>query len=77
MLASAANVNHVRYGGTDAIDSDFLFHERGLALLDNAVRARRAFRARGRTQLRVTMNVVYPRRAQARAAPHPEALTEQ
>ena len=42
MLASASTVNHVRYGGTEAIDPDFLYRERGLALLDNARRARRA-----------------------------------
>ena len=39
MLASASTLKHVRYGGTEAIDPDFLYHERGLALLDNARRA--------------------------------------
>ncbi len=34
--ASASTVNHVRYGGTEAIDPDFRYRERGLALLNNA-----------------------------------------
>ncbi len=42
MLASASTVNHVRYGGTETIDPDYRYRERGLALLHNARRARRA-----------------------------------
>jgi hypothetical protein len=42
MLASASAPTHVRYGGTEEIDADYRFRERGIALLDNARRARRA-----------------------------------
>lgn len=41
MLASAP-ARQVRYGGTEEIDADYRFRERGIALLHNADRARRA-----------------------------------
>ena len=42
MLAIASDERHVRYGGTQEIDPDYKFRERGLALLHNARTARRA-----------------------------------
>ena len=42
MLASASAPQQLRYGGTQQIDGDYRFRERGIALLDNAQRARRA-----------------------------------
>ena len=42
MLSSAAARRQMRYGGTQEIDADFRFRQRGIALLDNAERARRA-----------------------------------
>lgn len=42
MLASASAPEQLRYGGTEQIDADYRLRERGLALLDNANRARRA-----------------------------------
>jgi hypothetical protein len=42
MLAAASAPRQLRYGGTEEIDADHRFRERGLALLDNARRARRA-----------------------------------
>lgn len=42
MLASASAPRQLRYGGTEEIDADHRFRERGIALLDNAQRARRA-----------------------------------
>jgi hypothetical protein len=41
MLSSASAPQHMRYGGTEEIDPDFLFRQRGIALLGNAQRARR------------------------------------
>ena len=42
MLASASAPRQLRYGGTEEIDADYKFRERGLALLHNAHAARRA-----------------------------------
>ena len=42
MLFSASAPRQMRYGGTEEIDADFRFRQRGIALLDNAERARRA-----------------------------------
>jgi Phosphotransferase enzyme family len=42
MLAAASAPRQLRYGGTEEIDADHRFRERGVALLDNAQRARRA-----------------------------------
>jgi hypothetical protein len=42
MLLSASASRQMRYGGTEEIDADFRFRQRGIALLDNAERARRA-----------------------------------
>jgi hypothetical protein len=42
MLASASAPRQLRYGGNEEIDAGFRFRERGLALLDNVKRARRA-----------------------------------
>jgi thiamine kinase-like enzyme len=42
MLASASAERQLRYGGTEEIDADHRFRERGLALLHNAQAARRA-----------------------------------
>jgi hypothetical protein len=42
MLASASAQRQLRYGGNEEIDAGFRFRERGLALLDNVKRARRA-----------------------------------
>ena len=41
-LAAAAAPRQVRYGGTEEIDADYRFRERGLALAHNARSARRA-----------------------------------
>jgi len=42
MLALAGASRQVRYGGRELIDADYLFRQRGLGLLNNAQRARRA-----------------------------------
>jgi hypothetical protein len=42
MLASARSERQLRYGGTEEIDADYRFSERGSALLRNAHNARRA-----------------------------------
>jgi thiamine kinase-like enzyme len=42
MLASASAAKQLRYGGTEEIDADYRYRERGRALLDNTRRARRA-----------------------------------
>ena len=42
ILSSASAPRQMRYGGTEEIDADFRFRQRGIALLDNAERARRA-----------------------------------
>ncbi len=42
MLASASAAKQFRYGGREEIDAHYRYRERGLALLDNARRARRA-----------------------------------
>lgn len=44
MLSSASAHRQMRYGGMEEIDADFRFRQRGIALLDNAQRARRAVR---------------------------------
>jgi thiamine kinase-like enzyme len=41
MLLSASAQRQMRYGGKEEIDADFRFRQRGIALLDNAERARR------------------------------------
>jgi phosphotransferase family enzyme len=42
MLASASAERQLRYGGTEEIDADYKFRERGVALLHNAQVGRRA-----------------------------------
>lgn len=42
MLERASQSQQLRYGGTEQIDADYLFRQRGLGLLDNARRAERA-----------------------------------
>jgi hypothetical protein len=42
MLGSASAERQFRYGGSEEIDADFKFRERGLALLHNTRTARRA-----------------------------------
>lgn len=44
MLSSASEQRQMRYGGAEEVDPDFRFRERGISLLDNALRARRAIR---------------------------------
>ena len=45
MLAAASSAQQrMRYGGREEIDADLHFRQRGIALLDNAERARRAVR---------------------------------
>jgi hypothetical protein len=42
MLEVASATRQLRYGGTEEIDADYRFRERGRALLHNAHTARRA-----------------------------------
>jgi len=42
MLGTASAERQVRYGGTEEIDADYRFRERGIALLHNARVAQRA-----------------------------------
>ncbi len=42
MHSSASAPRQMRYGGTEEINADFRFRQRGIALLDNAERAQRA-----------------------------------
>lgn len=44
MLSAASADRQLRYGGEEQIDADFRFRQRGIALLENADRARRAVR---------------------------------
>jgi hypothetical protein len=44
MLAAASAQRQLRYGGTEEVDADYRFRERGIGLLDNVERARRAMR---------------------------------
>jgi hypothetical protein len=51
MLAAASSQRQMRYGGSEEIDADYRFRERGLGLLDNVERARRAVTLASRLDL--------------------------
>jgi hypothetical protein len=42
MLSAASTQRQMHYGRAQQVDPDFRFRQRGIALLDNAKRARRA-----------------------------------